>query len=52
MPTKDKTQVTTHIPNALAARLKAAAQADRRTMSAMIALLIERALVMKELNGG
>ena len=52
MPTKDKTQVTTHIPNHLAAKLKAAAAAERRTISAMVALLIERALVMKELNNG
>ena len=47
MPTKDKTQITTHIPNELAKRLKEAAKADRRTVSALVALLVERALEKK-----
>ena len=49
MPTKDKTQVTTHLPNHLAAKLKEKAKADRRTVSALLALLIEKALAKHDL---
>lgn len=48
MPTKGKTQVSTHLPDELAARLKEAAKKDHRTVSAMLALIVDLYLRMNQ----
>jgi predicted transcriptional regulator len=44
MPTPNKTQVTCHLSNDLAKKLKEAAKKDHRTVSAMLAVIVARAL--------